>query len=233
MIDCILPFCEDRTAPIDTLVFHCLAYNPQEGIRSFEDNGVSSHYMIGNRGEIYRLVSESKAAWHAGKSFWRGHEHLNSRSIGIELCSPSLGQELYDFRQIKALIALSAKIIRKYHIKPENIVGHSDIAPMRKADPGKAFPWQYLSRYGLGKWFDLKDSQKIVTDDVSLMLSEIGYDITDLEAARYAFCRHFIGGCVPKSDVFYLINHPCETAFDLDEELFLNILKAVYYQYCG
>lgn len=108
-----------------------------------------------------KLVDESKRAYHAGTGFWRGEDRSpNARSIGIELVNFSLGQETYAPQQIDTLLNFLPPLIGKYNIRPEMIVGHSDIAPLRKADPGRAFPWERLANAGIGLWYQLSNAEK-------------------------------------------------------------------------
>ena len=111
-------------------------------------NKVSCHYVIAKSGEIFNLVDESKLAWHAGSSFWRGDVSLNNYSIGIEL--DNKGDEAFTDAQYKSLIVLAQDIIKRHEIKPINIVGHSDISPWRKVDPNAKFVWQTLYDNGIG-----------------------------------------------------------------------------------
>lgn len=121
---------------------------------------VSAHYLIGDHdATVYQLVDESQRAWHAGESQWQGRTWLNSSSIGIEIVNPGYrdtpaGRVWYPYSeaQIKAVIALVADIAKRQHIPPRNIIGHSDIAPLRKLDPGPLFPWKRLADAGLGIW---------------------------------------------------------------------------------
>ncbi len=119
---------------------------------------VSSHYLIKKNGEIILMVPDSYVAWHAGVSFWRKYKLINKYSIGIEISNPghSYNYKKYSNKQIKSIIKLTKHLIRKYKIKPINILGHSDIAPDRKKDPGEKFPWDYLSKNKVGFWHDLK-----------------------------------------------------------------------------
>ena len=112
-----------------------------------KDNKVSSHYVISQNGKIFNLVSEDKRAWHAGLSYWKGETDINSKSIGIEL-DYSLDKKNNKFSKdlMKSLIILLKNLIKKYSIKPENILGHSDISPYRKKDPGEFFPWHLLEK---------------------------------------------------------------------------------------
>lgn len=115
---------------------------------------VSAHYLIDEAGTIHRLVPEARRAWHAGKSHWRGIEGLNAVSLGIELANPghSLGYRAFPPAQTAALIALARDIVARHAIPPRNVVGHSDIAPERKLDPGELFDWRALAAQGIGLW---------------------------------------------------------------------------------
>ena len=117
---------------------------------------VSCHYLINRSGTIIKMVNEDKVAWHAGKSKWKNFVNLNKNSIGIELVNRghAFGYESFSNSQIKSLINLCKKIKKKYKIKNQNFLGHSDIAPLRKKDPGEKFPWKKISKYGLGFWRD-------------------------------------------------------------------------------
>jgi len=226
-----LPYFDERQAKIDMIVIHCLAYNVNEAMESFHCHQVSAHYLIDEKGRIYRLVDDNKRAWHAGVSFWRGQTGLNHNSIGIELCSMSLGQDAYPFKQISALIRLCRRLKRKYHIKKERILGHSDIAVSRKPDPGKAFPWSYLARHNLGLWYDLKNAAKMTIEDEAELLGMIGYDTADLNAAKVAFVRHFMGENVQKDGISNLLEKPFETPLKVLKKDYLNVLKATAYGY--
>ena len=130
---------------------------------------VSSHYLINRKGEIIQMVKEKNIAWHAGKSRWKKFKNLNNYSIGIELVNKGhqFGYQNFSRKQISSLIKLCTKLKKKYLIKKENFLGHSDIAPLRKADPGEKFPWKKLSEYKLGNWY--KERQK----KIDLNLKEI------------------------------------------------------------
>ena len=125
---------------------------------------VSCHYLINRKGIITQIVKDKNIAWHAGKSRWNYFKNLNKFSIGIELVNKGhkLGYESFPSVQIQTLIKLCKFLKKKYNIKPVNFLGHSDIAPLRKIDPGEKFPWQRLSRYKIGKWhqLDKKKSEK-------------------------------------------------------------------------
>ncbi|MDA9861984.1 N-acetylmuramoyl-L-alanine amidase [Candidatus Pelagibacter sp.] len=118
---------------------------------------VSSHYFIKNNGEIIKLVPDLYIAWHAGKSCWKNHKSLNQNSIGIEITNPGHdhGYKKFTQKQITSLLKLSRFLIKKYKINPRNILGHSDIAVLRKKDPGEKFPWEYLFKNKIGIWHTL------------------------------------------------------------------------------
>tara|TARA_Y100000992_G_scaffold229545_1_gene160871 strand:+ start:76 stop:789 length:714 start_codon:yes stop_codon:yes gene_type:complete len=120
---------------------------------------VSSHYIINRKGEVTQLVKDLHIAWHAGKSKWKGFKDLNKDSIGIELVNKGhkFGYQKFTNFQIKSLVKLCKKLKKKYNISRKNFLGHSDIAPLRKIDPGEKFPWQKLSNYNLGNWYQLKN----------------------------------------------------------------------------
>ena len=124
---------------------------------------VSSHYLIKNNGNILTLVPDLYEAWHAGKSSWKNYKSLNQNSIGIEITNPGheYGYKNFTKKQITALLKLSKFLIKKYKINPKNILGHSDIAVLRKKDPGEKFPWKYLSKNRIGIWHTLNKQDLI------------------------------------------------------------------------
>jgi len=119
---------------------------------------VSCHYFINRKGTIIQMVHDNRVSWHAGKSKWKSFNNLNENSIGIELVNKGHEFEYQSFSkpQIKSLITLCKVLRKKYKIKKENILGHSDIAPLRKKDPGEKFPWEKLSKLYLGIWYKIK-----------------------------------------------------------------------------
>jgi N-acetylmuramoyl-L-alanine amidase len=154
------PNFNDRKFPVDMLVLH---YTGMESGQAALDRmcdaeaEVSAHYMVWEDGRIAQMVGEDKRAWHAGVSSWQGDTDLNSRSIGIEIVNcghefPLVDGSLEPFppEQIKAVIELCQGILSRWNIPPSRIVGHSDIAPLRKEDPGEHFPWKHLSKAGIG-----------------------------------------------------------------------------------
>jgi len=124
---------------------------------------VSSHYLIKNNGIVLTLVPDLYIAWHAGKSSWTNYKSLNQNSIGIEITNPGheFGYKKFSKKQISSLLKLSKFLIKKYKISSKNILGHSDIAPERKKDPGEKFPWEYLSKNKIGLWHTLKKKELI------------------------------------------------------------------------
>ena len=142
---------------IDTLVLHYTGIKTAaEALDRLCDPEakVSAHYTIDEDGTVYRHVPEAARAWHAGVSSWRGESNLNDRSIGIELVNPGheWGYRRFPDPQMRALIALARGILDRHPIPPERVIGHSDIAPMRKTDPGELFDWQRLAAAGIGVW---------------------------------------------------------------------------------
>ena len=124
---------------------------------------VSSHYLIKNNGEIINMVPDLYIAWHAGKSSWKNYKSLNQNSIGIEITNPGHDYKYKRFseKQILSLTKLSKFLIKKYKIISKNILGHSDVAPERKRDPGEKFPWEYLSKNKIGLWHTLERQELI------------------------------------------------------------------------
>ena len=118
---------------------------------------VSSHYFIKKDGTIINMVPEKFIAWHAGVSCWKSHKNLNNRSIGIEIQNSGHINKYESFskKQIESLLLLTKTLKKKYNLKSKNFLGHSDIAPNRKKDPGKKFPWRHLAKYKIGIWYNL------------------------------------------------------------------------------
>ena len=170
---------------------------------------VSSHFLISQSGKVYRLVEDNRIAWHAGKSRWGKYKNLNKNSIGIELVNKGhrFGYTNFKKKQLSSLIKICNKLIKKYKIKKVNIVGHSDISPLRKIDPGEKFPWEKLARKNIGVWhnFNPKILKKIRGVQISdrknkskfvRNLKKIGYFVTNnkksfLTKTVVAFQRHY------------------------------------------
>jgi N-acetylmuramoyl-L-alanine amidase len=149
---------------IKFIVFHYTGMKSEKlAIRKLTtlQSGVSSHYFIKKNGEVILMVPDLYTAWHAGISSWKNYNSLNTNSIGIEISNPGhkFGYTNFTKKQIKSLIKLSKFLIHKYKIKKNNVLGHSDIAPERKMDPGEKFPWELLCKNKIGFWHKLNSKK--------------------------------------------------------------------------
>ncbi len=156
---------------------------------------VSAHYFIDEDGAILQLVDERHRAWHAGVAVWRGQDNINQRSIGIEIVNPGheFGYRAFTEAQMVSVIGLCQNVLSRYAIPARNIVGHSDVAPTRKTDPGELFDWQRLAIAGIGIWPEDAEILEMDKDIVACHLDAIGYDISDFSKALRAFQRHYRG----------------------------------------
>ena len=198
-IDSPSPNFDERTLPISIIVLHYtgMPTGPEALARLTDPSPprVSAHYMLEEDGRIFRLVGEDKRAWHAGKSHWRGIDDVNSASIGIEIVNPGheFGYRPFPEAQMAALLPLMADIVGRYGITRGNIVGHSDVAPPRKEDPGELFDWERLAKVRLA----LPRPRKHLADPhwtdggFLLALERFGYGVLDGPAAVRAFQRRF------------------------------------------
>ncbi len=182
--------------PIDMLVVHYTGMHTCQAALDRlcdKDAQVSAHYLIDEDGTVHRLVDEDKRAWHAGVAWWRGAMDINGRSIGIELVNPGheFGYRAFPEAQMVALEGLASAILKRHPIGPHNVVGHADIAPRRKLDPGELFDWKRLAQCGVGLWVENAHPVEMTPGDVLIMLAGFGYDVTDFCAALTAFQRHF------------------------------------------
>ncbi len=191
-----------RPGGIDTLVLHYTGMrSAQAAVDRLRDPAakVSSHYVVDEDGAIYTLVPEERRAWHAGVSFWRGRRGLNDMSVGIEIVNPGheFGYRAFPAAQIAAVTQLSLGILERHPIPPCNVVGHSDIAPDRKQDPGELFPWQELAAHGVGLWPGGTDVGDAIggrdESSVRAALAAVGYnaDSGDVSIIVTAFQRHW------------------------------------------
>jgi N-acetylmuramoyl-L-alanine amidase len=198
IIDTPSPNWDERELPISMVVLH---YTGMEDAESAIDRlrdptaKVSCHYLVAEDGTTMRMVDEAKRAWHAGRSHWREIDDVNSASIGIEIVNPGheWGYRPFLDEQIEAVVALLADIKERHAITRGNVVGHSDIAPARKRDPGELFPWSRLARLRLAlprPTRNLVDPQWTEAG-FCLALERFGYDVTDRMAAIMAFQRRF------------------------------------------
>jgi N-acetylmuramoyl-L-alanine amidase len=174
----------------------------------------SAHYVVGEAGEVWRLVDEKERAWHAGKSLWEGRDDTNARSVGIEIVNGGhdFGLPPFPDAQIDAVIALVRDILKRHRLAPQRVVGHSDVAPARKQDPGERFPWKRLAEAGASVWPDASGGDTVVlkpgahgesVHDLHAALAEFGYGApedespyaamfaADTEAIIRAFQRRF------------------------------------------
>ena len=159
LIEAPSPNFDARTAPPEILVLHYTGMKTgPEALDRLRDPEakVSSHYMVEEDGRIFRLVPEERRAWHAGVSYWKGARNINGVSIGVEIVNPGheFGYRPFPDAQIAALIALIGEIRGRWRIGDDRIVGHSDVAPERKDDPGELFPWKRIAEAGHGLWAD-------------------------------------------------------------------------------
>ena len=192
------PNWDERALPITMVVLHYTGMLSAEAAldRLIDPEAkVSAHYMIAEDGTVTQLVPEAKRAWHAGKSYWRGVTDVNSAAIGIELVNPGheWGYTPFPEAQMGALIRLLADIVWRHEIEMSNIVGHSDIAPARKMDPGELFDWPRLARFGLALPTPRPRIRLLHENPGAFYLSleRFGYDISDGHAAVRAFQRRF------------------------------------------
>jgi N-acetylmuramoyl-L-alanine amidase len=198
IIDCPSPNQDARDQPISMVVIH---YTGMEHASAAIDRlrdpeaRVSCHYLIGEDGQVVRMVPEERRAWHAGRSYWRGIQNVNDASIGIELVNPGheLGYRPFPEEQMRALLPLLAGIVDRYDIPRANVVGHSDVAPARKIDPGELFDWARLAKHGLALPRPTKGLiDPLWTDGGFLLaLERFGYDVSSPVDAVSAFQRRF------------------------------------------
>ena len=192
------PNWDERALPVTMVVLHYTEMEREAALRRLSDPEakVSAHYFISEAGEVVRLVDEDKRAWHAGASYWRGHRDVNSASVGIELDNPGHANGYREFPdvQIDALLPLLADIVRRHDIPRANVVGHSDVAPARKVDPGELFPWSRLAecRLCLSRPAKLELGDPFPNDgSFYLALERFGYDVTAGRKAVEAFQRRW------------------------------------------
>lgn len=192
------PSADDRPDPpiIDMLVIHYTGMETAAAaIARLTDPAakVSAHYLIDEDGSVLQLVAEHRRAWHAGVASWRGCTNINDRSIGIELVNPGheFGYRPFTDAQMRALEDLAKDIMRRNPIPPHNVVGHSDVAPTRKTDPGELFDWARLAASGIGLWPEDGGTCLMDWDEVIRGLGRYGYDTRDRVMALKAFQRHF------------------------------------------
>ena len=192
---------DDRPAgvPVDMLILHYTGMpTAAAALDRLRDPAaaVSSHYVVEEDGQVWRLVPEGRRAFHAGVSSWRGHTALNGRCVGIEIVNPghAWGYRVFPALQMAAVCDLCLGILSRHPIPARNVVGHSDVAPDRKQDPGELFDWRGLARNGVGLW---PGPDGVPVSDARAALQAIGYPVpdlgaTDLATALRAFQRHWL-----------------------------------------
>jgi len=207
------PNFDARTKVPDMLVLHYTGMETGAAALarlSAPEAKVSSHYLVEEDGRIFRLVPEERRAWHAGVSFWKGEEGVNHASIGIEIVNPGhdFGYRPFPQVQIDAVIALVADIRSRWQIDDNRILGHSDVAPARKIDPGELFPWKQLAEAGHGVWAEadpapgdplVEGAEGVGVFALQAGLTRLGYDCAPSgrfdQATREivsAFQRHWV-----------------------------------------
>lgn len=207
------PNFNDRKLPVSLIILHYTGMEdgPSALARMRDrDAQVSAHYMVEEDGRVFQLVDEEKRAWHAGVSFWKGESDINSASIGVEIVNGGhdFGLPAFPDAQIEAVMELVGGILQRHRIAPENVIGHSDIAPARKQDPGERFPWTRLESAGLAQ--KLPEAQ--AKGDPEALLALIGYDLT--------------AGLVPVVKAFQRRWRPAKIDGIIDEETAALIARA-------
>jgi len=206
IVECPSPNHDERPGAVDMLVMHYTGMKTaDEALARLTDPAakVSAHYTVGRDGRVFRHVAEDRRAWHAGVSYWAGERNVNARSIGIEIVNPGheFGYIPFTDEQIGAVIDLSRGILSRHAIPAARVVGHSDVAPARKEDPGELFPWKHLADYGIGVW-PTPSPKKVGGDaDIAPDLKRYGYGVAPdmdvpTEKVVTAFQRHFRPSCI-------------------------------------
>jgi N-acetylmuramoyl-L-alanine amidase len=202
IVDLPSPNFDARNAAVDILLLHYTGMKTaQDALDRLRDlkAQVSAHYVIDEDGTTYRLVAEEMRAWHAGTAYWAGARDINARSIGIEIVNPGheFGYRPFPAAQMRAVIALAQDIVARHRIARSRVLGHSDVAPLRKEDPGELFDWALLAREGIGLWPEPKPCGWSDAEFLQ-QLGHYGYDLEgagDADKARraaiVAFARHF------------------------------------------
>lgn len=211
-IDAPSPNFDPRTVPPSILVLHYTGMRTgEEAIARLRDPEakVSAHYVVEEDGRVFQLVAEERRAWHAGVSYWRGRRNVNGESIGIEIVNPGheFGYRAFPEAQVAAVIALVGDIRTRWEIEDRDIVGHSDVAPSRKEDPGELFPWKRLAEAGHGLWAEAPSApgepigegeEGAAVFALQAGFTRLGYDLPpsgrfddDTTAVVRAFQRHW------------------------------------------
>ena len=186
-IDAPSPNFNTRRAPPDMLVLHYTGMQSGEAaLERLRDPAaeVSAHYLVEEDGRVFRLVPEERRAWHAGAAWWKGERDINAVSIGVEIVNPGheFGYRPFPQAQVDAVIALLGDVRSRWDIPNDRIVGHSDVAPARKTDPGELFPWKALAHAGHGLWFEPKPAP-----GPELKVGDEGVGVFALQAGLHRF----------------------------------------------
>ena len=201
IVDLPSPNFNARTAPIDILLMHYTGMRTaQEAIDRLRDPAaqVSAHYVVDEDGTTYHLVAEEHRAWHAGASYWQGVRDINGHAIGIEIVNPGheFGYRPFPDAQMQAVLELARDIVSRHRVPPARVLGHSDVAPLRKEDPAELFDWAWLAANGVGIWAKPKPCAWSDSEFL-LQLGRYGYDLEGDDPAKargaaiVAFARHF------------------------------------------
>lgn len=163
LIDRPSPNFDDRKRSVDILLMHYTGMpTGEEAMARLCDPAakVSAHYTVEEDGRVFAHVDEAKRAWHAGVSCWKGEDDVNSRAIGIEIVNPGheFGYRRFPASQIESVVTLSKDILSRHSVPRAHVLGHSDVAPARKEDPGELFPWSFLAEHGIGLWVEAPES---------------------------------------------------------------------------
>ena len=185
------PNFDERALPVSILLLHYTGMKTgQAALERLTDKAakVSAHYLVEEDGRVFQMVEENKRAWHGGLGYWRGVTDINSASVGIEIVNKGheWGYEEFPAVQMEAVTHLCHGILSRHKILPRDVIGHSDIAPIRKEDPGELFDWQGLAAQGIGLWH-----QPIEARAEFSQLADYGYAIEDEAKTITAFQRHF------------------------------------------
>lgn len=214
LIDAPSPNFDVRTRPIDMVVLHYTGMTSgEDALARLRDpaSAVSAHYLVEEDGRVFQLVDESRRAWHAGVSSWKGEGEINARSIGVEIVNPGheWGYRPFPDAQIDAVIALLTGLLARHRITPGRVVGHSEVAPGRKEDPGELFPWSRLATEGLalGGVHEGPADRSLTYEQAIAALRTIGYEVADAAPGKPApaaavlafqrrYCPHALGKAI-------------------------------------
>lgn len=224
---------KSQNSRVEFVVLHYTSTGNEASLKILSQHNVSSHYLVTDdpSPRVYQLVNESRRAWHAGASEWFGRTDMNAGSIGIEIVNHGREDgnwEPYTAAQTAVVTALLQDIIKRHQIKPLNIVGHSDIAPQRKIDPGPLFPWKQLAQQGIGRWYDESKAREYEQEFSSKGLPGMDWVQAELQRVGYKVPRNGILDKTSKNVIaaFQMHYRPARYDGQPDAET-LAILKAL------